>query len=490
MMSSIRSSTIQLLSRIAVPMRRLVLLLSLAVAAAVPAQAPGFSQSERAEGAKLNPELTATFGGAYAGPQAAYVRTVGQRIAAQSGLTARPADYTVTLLNTNVNNAFAIPGGYVYVTRDLVALMNNEAELAFVMGHEVAHVAARHARKREQTSGLAGFGAALLGVITGSSAIANLAGTGAQLYALGYSRDQEREADTLGVRYLARAGYDPQASDEILAALEAQSRLDARLAGRDEKAQTSWLSTHPATEDRVARVRAEASALAARGGAQATNRDAFLNAIDGMMYGDDPAQGVIDGRSFRHAGLGIAFEAPPGFALQNTPSAVLGRKPQGGSFRFAGGKAQGADLFSYGTKVWQAAGARPPEARPTRINGIDAAISQTRVTNRSGTVDATLAVYRWGPDSFYHVLMIAPPGGAAVFEPMVASVRRLTPAESAAIRPRRIAVVPVKPGDTPAGMAARMAYGDDRLARFLVLNGLSANSRLVPGSRVKLIVFG
>lgn len=469
---------------------RLSLACALLLAGAAPAQAPGFSQSERAEGAKANPELTAAFGGAYQGPQAAYVRAVGQRIAAQSGLAARPTDYTVTLLNSNLPNAFAIPGGYVYVTRDLVALMNNEAELAFVMGHEVAHVAARHAKKREQTSGIVGIGAALLGIITGSSAIGNLAGTGAQLYALGYSRDQEREADTLGVRYLARAGYDPGASDEILAALEAQTRLDARLAGRDEKQGSNWLSTHPATDDRVARVRAEAAALAAKGGPAVLNRDAFLNAIDGMVYGDDPAQGVIEGRRFRHGALGIVFEAPAGFALQNSPSAVVGRKPQGGSFRFAGGEAKGLDLAAYSNRVWQAAGAQPPQARLTRINGIDAAISQTRVSGRNGTVDATLAVYRWSPDTYYYLLMLSPPGGAATFEPLVASVRRLAPAEAAAIRPRRVQVVTVKPGDTTATLAARMAFDDDRLARFLVLNGLSANSRLVPGSRVKLIVFG
>ena len=144
------------------------------------------------------------------------MRSVGQRIAAQSGMAARPGDYTVTLLNSNVNNAFAVPGGYVYVTRQLVALMNNEAELAFVMGHEVGHVAARHSTKRQTRSGLAGLGAALLGAVTGSDVIGRLAGTGAQLYSLGYSRSQENEADSLGVRYLAKAGYDPAVGGDIL----------------------------------------------------------------------------------------------------------------------------------------------------------------------------------------------------------------------------------------------------------------------------------
>jgi predicted Zn-dependent protease len=456
----------------------------------VRAQAPGLSASERAEGARADPQLRAQFGGAYEGPQAAYVRAVGQRIAAQSGMAANPRDYTVTLLNSNLNNAFAIPGGYVYVTRQLVALMNDEAELAFVMGHEVAHVAAQHAKKREQRSALTGIGAALLGALTGSNIIGNLAGTGAQLYTLGYSRDQEREADSLGLRYLARAGYDPDASGDILAALGAQTALEARLAGQNGREPASWLSTHPANDERVARIRREARAFSASQSPQVTNRDAFLNAIDGMAYDDDVSQGVVQGRTFRHPGIAIAFDAPAGFALQNTPDAVIGNSQGGGRFTFGGNAASGLDIDSYAARVWQAAGAQPPRLTRTRINGIDAGIGQMRVQTRSGPVDATLAVYRWSPDSYYHLLMLAPAGGSERFAPLVNSVRRLTPAETRAIRGRRVSVVTVKPGDTVATLAARMAYDDDRVARFTTLNGIGPNDRLVPGSRVKLIVFG
>lgn len=450
------------------------------------AEAPGFSADERAYGAKANPQLTAQFGGAYGGPQAAYVRSVGQRIAAQSGLAARASDYTVTLLNSNVNNAFAIPGGYVYVTRQLVALMNDEAELAFVMGHEVGHVAARHAQKREERSGIAGILAGLAGAITGSSIVGNLAGTGAQLYTLGYSRDQEREADSLGLRYLVRAGYDPGAGADILGALGAQTSLEARLAGRSGDEPVGWLSTHPATGERVARARKEAATLARGGNA---NRDAFLNAIDGMVYDDDPAQGMVQGRAFRHAGLGVGFEAPAGFALQNTPAAVIGSRPGAGQFRFAGGTVSGIDLAGYSARLWQAAGVRPPEPRARRINGIEALVSQTEANTRQGNVDATIAVYRWGPNQYYHLMMLAPAGGGRVFEPLIASMHRLTSAEAAGIRGRRVDVVTVRPGDTVASLAGRMAYTDDRVARFTVLNGLAANAALRPGERVKLIVW-
>ena len=177
------------------------------------------SAQDKASGAKQHPELLKEFGGAYAGPQARYVESVGRRIAVQSGLSNAQSDFTVTLLNSPVNNAFAIPGGYVYVTRQLMALMNDEAELAGVLGHEVGHVAARHGQRRQQAAQRNAIGGALLGVLTGAllgdSGFAGLIqkgiGTGSQLLTLRFSRTQEYEADDLGIRYLASGGYDPRA---------------------------------------------------------------------------------------------------------------------------------------------------------------------------------------------------------------------------------------------------------------------------------------
>lgn len=467
----------------------LLILAPLLLATTSVAQAPGLSEADRRQGASANPQLVAQFGGEYKGPQAAYVRRVGQRIAMQSGLATRPDDYTVTLLNSNVNNAFAIPGGYVYVTRQLVALMNDEAELAFVLGHEVAHVAARHADKRATRSGLAGLGAAILGAVTGSSVLGNLAGTGAELYSLNYSRDQETEADRLGVRYLTKAGYDPAAGADILASLGAQTSLEGKLTGQGGREPVSWFSTHPATAGRVAQVRREAAAVAAATG-RATNRDAFLDAIDGMPYDDDPAQGIVNGAQFRHAGLGLAFDAPAGFALQNTPTAVNGTKQGAGRFAFGGGQVNGATLNSYTAKLWEGLGVRAPEQRQRRINGVDALIGQTRVQRSNGAIDASVVVYQWAPNSFYHLVMLAPAGGLPAFGPLVESVRRLPPGDAAATRGRRVKVVRVAPGDTVASLAARMAYNDDKVARFTILNGISATTALTPGSRVKLVVAG
>ncbi|MFZ4381932.1 MAG: M48 family metalloprotease, partial [Sandarakinorhabdus sp.] len=272
----------------------LLLICALPAAAQAP---PGLTDSERREGAQAHPQILQQFGGAMSGPVATYVRDVGQKIAVQSGGGARAQDYTVTLLNSNVNNAFAIPGGYVYITRQLLALMNDEAELAFVMGHEVAHVAARHGQKRQTRSALSGILAGLAGAVTGSDLIGRGAGLVAGLTTLGYSREQKRQADSLGVRYLTSAGYDPLGSVDSLAALGAQTALEARLKGQGGAEPSKWLSTHPANDERVARIRGEAQALLPRAGARAHNRDAFLNAIDGLAYDDDPAEGVVQGSS-------------------------------------------------------------------------------------------------------------------------------------------------------------------------------------------------
>jgi predicted Zn-dependent protease len=472
--------------------RRLALSVSAALVlggAALAQAPPGLSDSERRAGAQAHPQLVAQFGGAMSGRQADYVRSVGQNIAVASGQGARAQDYTVTLLNSNANNAFAIPGGYVYITRQLLALMNDEAELAFVMGHEVAHVAARHGQKRQNRAAVSSGLAALLGAVTKSNIVGQGAGILAQVTTLGYSREQERQADSLGVRYLTAKGYDPMASGDILAALGAQTRLESELQGKGGAEPAKWLSTHPATDERVARILAEARTLVAQAGPRTTNRDRFLDAIDGMPYDDDAGQGSIEGRRFRHPQIGVTFEAPQGFTLQNTQQAVIGSGPNGARFTFAGGSAQGQTMEAYAARVWQQAGARGSNFRSVRIGQLDAQVSNWRGNTQGGQADATLVVYRWSPDAYYHILAIGPVNGTAMFDPLIESVRRLSTAEAQAVRSRRVQVVRVGNGDTINSLAARMAYDDDRIARFLTLNHLRPNVPLTPGSRVKLIVW-
>jgi predicted Zn-dependent protease len=479
--------------RIALAALSMPMLVTAGVPAAQAQSRPAsISASDRAQGAEAHPQILQQFGGAYNGRQAAYVSQVGRRIAAQSGIADSQSAYTATLLNSNVMNAFAIPGGYVYVTRQLLATMNDEAELAFVMGHEVGHVAARHAQKRSSRSTLGSIGSLLLGAVTGSSQVANLAGQASQYLVLGYSRSQEYEADSLGVRYLGQASYDPLAAPDMLAALAGETNLDARIKGQPaEGSKPSWASTHPLTSDRITRARSIARQTVSA--QKLRNRDAFLNAIDGMLVDDDPAQGIVDGQSFRHPGLRLGFDAPAGYEITNATDAVT-ITGNGGQAKFSGGAMNGS-LEAYVDGVFRALGGQTQiqYSRPERtsVNGFQGLTSGARANTKSGAVDVTVTAFQSGNNQAYHFVTITPAGsGVGPFRPLIGSFHRLSDAEAGNIRPRRLQVVTVNRGDTVQKLSARMAYPDYRQERFLALNALEANRMLVPGSRVKLVVYG
>ena len=454
--------------------------------------------SERQQGNAANTDITAEFGGAFGGPQAQYVERVGRRIAVQSGLASDPGAFDVTLLNSAVDNAFAIPGGYVYVTRNLLALMNDEAELAAVLGHEVAHVAARHSAKRESASKrnsiLGALGQLLVGSVAGNSGIGGLLsrgiGTGSQLATLGFSRSQETQADDLGISYLPRAGYDPMALSSMLMDLAAQNDLSQRIAGTA-RSLPAWASTHPDPASRVRRAQQQAQAVAGRaGGAGERGREPFLKAIDGMLYGDDPEQGVIDGRNFIYPPGRVAFSVPQGFTVSNGARAVSisgnGAKAQFASARYDG------DLSRYVESVLAQLGGNAGRSavEQTSVNGIPAAYTITQSQSGQTAVDVTVFAYAPSRDRAYHFVVVAPAGqGLGALEPLVSSFRAMSSNDAAAARPRYVRVVTVRDGDTQASIADRMAFSQYRLERLRVLNRLDPASPLRAGDKVKIVTF-
>ncbi|MDQ3483743.1 MAG: M48 family metalloprotease [Pseudomonadota bacterium] len=449
-----------------------------------------------AEAQREHPQVLQEYGGADTGQRGAYVSAVGQRVASQSGLP--PAGYRFTLLNAAVENAFAVPGGYIYVTRQLMTLLNDESELAFALAHEVGHVAAGHAQAREAAARRQTIGG-VLGAIFGSvvgggfgSMIGQMSERDARLRVLSFSRDQEYQADTLGLRYLIGSGYDPAGGAGILAALARHSALQSRVHGRDNRQTPEWASTHPLSENRAQRAAAEARATG-RLGAGTRNRDEYLSRLDGTYVDDDPEQGVIDGRTFTHPDLRIYFAVPTGFLMQNGTSAVS-IAGSGAKAQFGGGRYNGSLENYVQAALRELAGNRqlpaPPPQR-TVINGVPAAFTVTRANTSSGVLDVSVVAYQWAPGTVYHFVMLTPGGsGMGPFAPMVNSIRKISEAEAAAIRPRVIDVVTVGPRDTVQGLANRMAYRDFKLDRFLTLNGLAPNGRLAPGQKVKLIVYG
>lgn len=444
-------------------------------------------------GREEHPKVLGQFGGAYGSRELqGYVTRVGERVKGVSELSGQR--FTFTLLDSDVVNAFALPGGYVYVTRGLLALANDEAELAGVLGHEVGHVTARHTAQRYDravASQVGVLGATVLGAVLagdlGAQLAQQVAGTAAAAYVQGFSREQELQADQLGIRYLARAGYDPIAMSTFLEALDRESGLRRRLEGQGERP-PDWLASHPRTKDRV---REAASAAAGRGGGR-TDRDQFLAAIDGLTFGDSPAQGFVQGTSFVHPELDFRFEAPEGFALKNTPQAVIGRGPGGRAMLFDLGEAQrGADPAGYLQGEWIAKQRLQGLRRFTTADGRQGALGYGQVSYRNKPAQALFAVVDSGrPRQLYRFVLLREgrldPGDARAFEATALSLRRLTPADRAAARPLRVRIHTVRPGETAASLAQRMAvpHGAEW---FEVLNNTAARG-LRPGDKVKLVV--
>jgi predicted Zn-dependent protease len=478
------------------PLRRLRALLVAGVALAAVAcatvdstpDAPLVPGGERTTAGQQHPQILAQFGGAVQGPSAVMVSRVGEKIAVAAGV---PGQCTFSVVNSEVPNAFAVPGCYIYITRGLLALMNSEDELASVLGHEVGHVVADHAAKRQNTATMAGLGALVAGVLTGSGQVAQAASQAAQLYALNYSRDQEFEADDLGVRYLARSGYNPYAASDMLGTLGAQDALSAKINHRDAaSAIPAWARTHPLSADRVTRSLAQAQAAGGVRGGPPELTGPYLQAVRGLTYGDDREQGFVNGRTFLHPVLKLAFDAPEGFTLTNTTSAVQigggnGRAQlSGGALPQGGIEAQASSVLQ---QILGQAPAQVGQLQRTTINGLQAATISARAQTQSGqVVDVGVTSYRFGERGYYFATM-APAGGSGVFAPMIRSMRALSDQEAAALRERQIDIVSVTSRDTAEGLARRMAFSDYQLERFLVLNGRTAGQPLRAGDLVKIV---
>ncbi|MET0545110.1 MAG: M48 family metalloprotease [Caulobacterales bacterium] len=452
--------------------------------------APSVTASDRGVAAKQHPQILQEFGGAVQGPAATYVNTIGQKVATAAGL---PGQCTFTVVNSDVVNAFAVPGCYIYITRGLLAIMNTEDELASVLGHEVGHVTADHSARRQNTAMASQLGALLVGVLSGSGQIAQAAGQLGQMYSLNYSRDQEFQADDLGVRYISKVGYNPYAAADMLNALGTNDALTTKISGRGTADPTpAWARTHPLSADRVVRAKTKAQAAGAVPGQPPEIGKPYLDAIRGLMFGDDPEQGFIMGHTFAHPKLKIAFDAPEGYVMQNSPSAII-VAGAGGKAQFQGGKmpAEGLDAYTAAAlkQIIGEAPAQIGQRQSTTTNGLETVIAPSLVQNSSGQL-LNVVVYAYKvKESVYSFVTLSAASAAQPFTAMTRSFRALSDAEAAKLKARQIELVTVGPKDTAETISRRMAFDDFKLDRFLAINGRAADTPLKAGEVVKIVSY-
>ncbi|MGE4313986.1 MAG: M48 family metalloprotease [Pseudobdellovibrionaceae bacterium] len=445
-------------------------------------------QKENQIGASQHEQALKAYGGLYEDQKLQnYVTEIGNRLAKYS--ERKDVQYRFFLLNSPVVNAFAVPGGYIYVTRGLLAYTNSEAELAGVMAHEMGHITGRHSAERYSTGVLTQIGATIASAAIGSDAASQALGLGSNLFLSSYSRGQESEADRLGVRYLSYAGYDDHALSEFLESLNMESQLQARI--NKQQAAPSFFATHPNTEKRVVEAEAEAQKFPAND--EVTNRDRHLSMLDGMVFGDSADQGFVKGTTFYHPELGFTFKAPTGWHIANETSQVIAKSDSGTSALIldAANNKAGLSPARYITDVWMKSAANAAVPETTSVNGMNAATTTFGGTLNGQAVTIRVFAISFDANTIYRFQAAYPKGDTATEAALrnaIFSFRHLKAGEADNIQPYRLKIFTAGASDTVASVASRLPYPDYKEERFRALNRLPGNAGLQVGRRYKTVV--
>ena len=447
-------------------------------------------EDEREIGAEAHRQVLTEFGGVYYDPAlAAYVERVGQKMSEQS--KTRNFDYQFTILDSPSINAFALPGGFIYITRGLLALISSEAELAGVLGHELAHVTARHGAQRlSRMRAEERFCAAFLCDFE-LPVLSDMAAIGMNLAFGGFTQVQELEADELGIRYLQRAGYDTHSMTAFLKKLKAQTDLEAEIAGLtlEQRKARGYSSTHPLTEDRIA----QSSELTGdtEGDLDTVGKRDYLVAIDGLLYGNRREYGFVTGKSYMHPIRRVAFDIPEGYTLYTDSRRVTAIGADGAIVLFEPSRrlVRGS-VLDYLETIW-AEGIMLQDLRRLTINGMEAATGWMRQDTSRGLVDFRLVAIRVESGVIYRFLFISPsvmtPRLSESMRGMTYSFRMIGETEAEQLQPLHIRIVSAGRTDSLSGLASQSDFTDHAVKRFAVINDLDPGSSIEPGRIVKLV---
>jgi predicted Zn-dependent protease len=438
---------------------------------------------EIAMGREADPGIVAQMGLVPDSGLQRYVRELGLRLAASSERPRLP--WTFRVLDDPLVNAFALPGGFIYVTRGILAHMNSEAELVAVLGHEVGHVTARHSAAQMSKAQLAGVGLVVGTIVEpGFAQYANVASQGLGLLFLKFGRDDERQADDLGLRYMRRTGHDARQMAGVFSMLARVSQA----AGGGGSVPT-WLSTHPDPEDRRGRIERAVAALPAESLGTRVNRAGYLQQIDGMVYGPNPREGFFRGAEFVHPDLQFRLAFPAGWRASNQRQSVAAMSPNEDALLQLTVESQATTPEAAARAFF---GQQGVEGFPgaVRINGLPAQAGEFLAATQGGTVAGRVAWVAYGGAVYRLIGYTARArwsGYAATIERTLGSFDRLTDPVALRVQPQRVTVVTVPRAMTLAEFAA--AYpGPVPVAELARVNNVDETARFAAGDRVKRVI--
>jgi predicted Zn-dependent protease len=423
-----------------------------------------------------------------------YVDEIGMRLARSSERPHLP--WTFTIVDSPAVNAFALPGGYIYLTRGIMPYLSSEAALAAVLGHEIGHVTARHSVRQYTKGALSEIGLLALSIfVPQTRPFSDLGSTGLSLLFLKYSRGDELQADRLGTEYTARGGWDPHGMHDML---ETLTRISE---GTDRRGVPNWLATHPAPASRVEEIQPVVNTVATSQATWTVHRDEFLQRIDGMLFGDNPQEGIVRGSEFIHPDMRIAMAFPPDWDIVNGQEQVMAKSPAGDALMLLqivqqprGTRGTQASLGDVAVAGMQRAGFRMVDGSLDDINGLTAHVGTYRGSMRPlGSVVTRAAHIAQGRRVFV-VAGVAQPQAydklAAEFTRSIDSFRELDRREAADVRPNVVDLYTVREGDSWQSIAARAGGGNVKATTLAIMNGYAVNQQPRTGDRIKIVVAG
>jgi predicted Zn-dependent protease len=438
---------------------------------------------EIAMGKEADQEAVAAFGLYPDERVQAYVNELGQRLAARSERPSLPWSFKV--VDDPAVNAFALPGGYIYVTRGIMAHLRSEAELVAVLGHEIGHVTARHSASQMSTQTLA-MGGLVLGMVVEPELqrFAGLAQQGLGLLFLKFGRDDENQADELGLRYMTRVEYDPREMLEVFGVLDGVTRAEGGGARMPD-----WLSTHPSPGNRITRIQGQIAATGATG--SVVNRAEYLRRLDGMVFGENPREGFFRANAFYHPDLRFQLSFPRGFQTQNQKQAVVGVS-QAQDALVALTLAAGASPEEAARQFFSQQGVQAGRSGRDTIGGLPAYTALFEAATEEGVLRGEVSFVSYG-GKIYRLMGYTPAARFSAyqgaFDATIRSFSRLSDPRYLDVQPKRLALVSLE-REMALPEFARAYPSTVELGTLGLINGVGANQMLPGGELAKRVVGG